>query len=268
MVRSLALIVLATQLSRPTIPRQEAVHYAKVLQQEAKEHDFDPFTGVAIIHYESYWHPGVVSKDGEDYGLAQIRARYVKGCRDDEDPLGAPSPRCQAAKARLLDGATNIRRMAALITANRELCKEKRGRVWFHEWLASYQGRNRPKQDKWCTPGDGTWRVVNYRKELIAKLIPRPPRAKAATASKRLSKSEGKARKRAQKQASKSDRSKPADKSKRANKSDKAKQASKSDKSKRANKSEKSKQADAKPGKRSSKTGDSKRRASREKHRG
>ncbi|MCA9627610.1 MAG: hypothetical protein KC766_08095 [Myxococcales bacterium] len=173
MVRSLALIVLAIQLSRPTIPRQEALHYAKVLQQEAKEHDFDPFTGVAIIHFESYWHPGVVSKDGEDYGLAQIRARYVRGCRGDEDPLNDPSTDCLSAKARLLDGATNIRRMAALITANRELCKEKTGRVWFHEWLASYQGRNRPKEDKWCTPGDGTWRVVNYRKELIAKLIPK-----------------------------------------------------------------------------------------------
>ncbi|MCA9644560.1 MAG: hypothetical protein KC492_27905 [Myxococcales bacterium] len=184
MVRSLALIVLAIQLSRPSIPRQEAVHYAKVLQQEAKEHDFDPFTGVAIIHFESYWHPGVVSKDGEDYGLAQIRARYVKGCRADEDPLDAPSAECQSAKARLLDGATNIRRMAALITANRELCKEKTGRVWFHEWLASYQGRNRPKQDKWCKPGEGTWRVVNYRKELIAKLAPQELKAKATAKAK------------------------------------------------------------------------------------
>ena len=180
MVRSLALIILAIQLSRPSIPRQEAVHYAKVLQQEAKEHDFDPFTGVAIIHFESYWHPGVVSKDGEDYGLAQIRARYVRGCRGDEDPLGSPSAECQSAKARLLDGATNIRRMAALITANRELCKEKTGRVWFHEWLASYQGRNRPKEDKWCKPGEGTWRVVNYRKELIAKLVPGSLKPKAS----------------------------------------------------------------------------------------
>lgn len=183
MVRSLALIVLAIQLSRPSIPKHEAVHYAKVLQQEAKEHDFDPFTGVAIIHFESYWHPTVVSKDGEDYGLAQIRARYVKGCREDEDPLGAPSVACQAAKARLLDGATNIRRMAALITANRELCKEKTGRVWFQEWLASYQGRNRPSQDKWCTPGEGTWRVVNYRKELIAKLLPASAKPKVAPKS-------------------------------------------------------------------------------------
>jgi len=144
-----------------------------VLQHEAKAHGFDPLTGVAIIHFESYWLPTVVSKDGEDYGLAQIRARYVRGCRDDEDPVSAPSEACVAAKARLLDGESNIRRMAALITANRELCEAKHGRVLFHEWLASYQGRNRPAADKWCVPGEGTWRVVNYRKELIAKLLPK-----------------------------------------------------------------------------------------------
>lgn len=171
--RSLALIVLAIQLSRPAIPKPEAERYAKVLQHEAKAHGFDPLTGVAIIHFESYWLPTVVSKDGEDYGLAQIRARYVRGCRDDEDPVSAPSEACVAAKARLLDGESNIRRMAALITANRELCEAKHGRVLFHEWLASYQGRNRPAADKWCVPGEGTWRVVNYRKELIAKLLPK-----------------------------------------------------------------------------------------------
>ncbi|MBX3182460.1 MAG: hypothetical protein KF915_07520 [Polyangiaceae bacterium] len=181
MIRPLAVIIAAIQLSRPQIPEAEAKRYAEALQAEAKARDFDPLTGVAIIHFESYWHPRVISADGEDYGLGQIRARFVAGCRDDVDPVSDPSPACQAAKERLLDGVTNIRRMGALITANRELCQEKLGRVWFHEWLASYQGRNSPKLGRWCVPGDGTWRVVNYRKELIAKLVP-PPKVTAKSA--------------------------------------------------------------------------------------
>lgn len=178
--RSIPLIVAAIRLSRPDIPEDEAVRYAKVLRTEAREHDFDPFTGVAIIHFESYWHPGVVSKDREDYGLAQIRARYVPGCRQDDDPRDDPSPRCAAAKQQLLDGAANIRMMAALITANRKLCKEKIGRAWFHEWLASYQGRNHPDDDVWCKAAPGTWRVVNYRRELIRKLVTKQQRAVAS----------------------------------------------------------------------------------------
>ncbi len=180
MIRPLAVIIAAIQLSRPQIPEAEAKRYAEALQAEAKARDFDPLTGVAIIHFESYWLPRVISKDGEDYGLGQIRARFMAGCRDDVDPVSAPSPACQAAKERLLDGVTNIRRMGALITANRELCQQKLGRVWFHEWLASYQGRNSPKLGRWCVPGEGTWRVVNYRKQLIAKLVPPPKGATKA----------------------------------------------------------------------------------------
>ena len=82
MLRPIAVIVSAILLSRPTMPRTEAVRYAHALQAEAQAHDFDPLTGVAIIHYETRWNPTLVSPDGEDYGLAQIRARFFGACRE------------------------------------------------------------------------------------------------------------------------------------------------------------------------------------------
>ncbi len=172
--RALPLIVSAILLSRPTMPRAEAERYAKVLQDEAKKRDFDPLTVVAIVHFESRWQPGAVSPDGEDYGLGQVRARWMRGCRDDADPVRAPSEACQAAKAALLDGAQNLRRVAAIITANRELCREKTGAATLPRWLAGYEGLNFPGRDRWCAPSEKTFQVVAYRKKLIEMLLPRP----------------------------------------------------------------------------------------------
>ncbi len=184
MVRSIPLLVSAILMSRPSMPRVEAARYATVLDQVALEHDFDPLTAVAIIHFETHWYPSLISADGEDYGLGQVRGRYLSACRDDADPVGAPSAACQAAKANLLDGAFNIRRMATIITANREMCRERTGTALAPQWLAGYQGYNSPGSDRWCTPGEKTWRVLDYRKELIATLLPKPkpkPKVRVAT---------------------------------------------------------------------------------------
>jgi hypothetical protein len=168
MLRSIAVIVSAIMMSRPQMQVAEAERYARVLQAEAKEHGFDPLTGVAIIHFESGWQPQAISANREDYGLGQIRARYVGACKDDEDPLGNPSEACRKVKQSLLDAETNIRTMAELITNNRKLCKQKTGTAYFHQWLASYQGLNFPKQKRWCAPKKRTWQVIEYRKKLIA----------------------------------------------------------------------------------------------------
>ena len=182
MVRSIPLLVSAILMSRPSMPRVEAARYATVLNQVALEHDFDPLTAVAIIHFETHWYPSLISADGEDYGLGQVRGRYLAACRADEDPVGAPSAACQAAKENLLDGAFNIRRMATIITANREMCRERTGTALAPQWLAGYQGYNSPSSDRWCSPGEKTWRVLDYRKELIATLLPKP-KAKARVAA-------------------------------------------------------------------------------------
>ncbi len=157
-------------MTQPAVVDEDAKSYAQVLQVEAKEHDFDPLTGVAIIFTESGFNPKAVSRSGEDYGLAQIRARYIGACIGTKDPVKNPTPACRKEKARLLDPAENIRIMADLITRNRKFCKKKVGSAKFHRWLASYQGRNHPRKKVWCRAGKGTWKVINLRSSLIRKL--------------------------------------------------------------------------------------------------
>ena len=171
MIRPLAVIVSAILLSRPGMPVSEATRYAKLLAEEAKKHDFDPLTGVAIVHFESRWMPGVISADGEDYGLGQIRARWLSACRNDADPVNAPSEACAAAKLTLLVPEVNLRRMAFIITANRELCKEKMGAGDLPHWLAGYEGLSQPGRDVWCRPNPKTWEVVAYRRMLVDTLV-------------------------------------------------------------------------------------------------
>ena len=67
MIRPLAVIVSAILLSRPTMPVTEAARYARVLNEEAQKHAFDPLTAVAIVHFESRWQPGRISPDGEGW---------------------------------------------------------------------------------------------------------------------------------------------------------------------------------------------------------
>ena len=147
MIRSIAVIAWAILLSNPALPKKQARAYAKTLQKTAKDHNFDPFSGIAIIHSESRWRQSVISPDGEDYGLGQIRARYVKGCRGDKDPVKHPSASCKAAKARLLDGHHNIRRLGVHITQWRKTCRRITKRpALFHRWLHGYGGMGRPRK--------------------------------------------------------------------------------------------------------------------------
>ncbi|MEZ4221111.1 MAG: hypothetical protein R3B13_09280 [Polyangiaceae bacterium] len=179
MVRPLAIVVAAIMLTRPQMPVQEAERFARALNKVAKVHDFDPLTGVAIVHFESGWKPEVVSENGEDYGLGQIRARYIGACRKDNDPLDAPSEACRDVKRALLEAEKNLEEMGRLISDNRKLCKAKTGTAWFPQWLASYQGKNHPKQNRWCKPDEGTHKVIRYRQHLIDTLVRKPPKKKS-----------------------------------------------------------------------------------------
>lgn len=170
MFRSIAVIVAAIQFSHPKIDSERADVVARTLQAEAREHDFDPLTGVSIIFHESGFDPKAISPSREDYGLAQIRARYIGACKGTKNPVRAPSKACRREQQRLLEPVYNIQTMAELITRNREFCKKKVGSANFPRWLASYQGRNYPKQNRWCAPGKGTWKVIEYRKRLLSEL--------------------------------------------------------------------------------------------------
>jgi hypothetical protein len=195
LIRLVATLVSAILLSHPGMPKEEATRYAKVLNEVGKERDFDPLLAVAIIHFETRWRPGLVSEDGEDHGLGQVRARFIGACRSDEDPLGNPSEACKAVKASLLNGEHNIRVMGAIIEANRDLCKEKTGTAKAQQWLAGYEGLNFPEQHRWCRPNEKTWRVISYHQELLDKLLPRPaaPKGKGKSNGKGSGKSNGKA---------------------------------------------------------------------------
>jgi hypothetical protein len=168
-IRPVWIIVAAIVLSRPDVAKEDATQWAEVLQREAEAHDFDPFTGVAMIAKESGWHPDAISHSHEDYGLGQIRARYIGACKRDRDPVHNPSPACRKVHEQLLDAEHNIEQMAELITRNRDFCRKKTGSAKFWQWLASYQGRNYPKRNRWCQPGEQTWEVIEYRRWLIDK---------------------------------------------------------------------------------------------------
>jgi hypothetical protein len=170
MFRSIAAIALAIRFGHPEVTEADATRYAAALQIEAQREDYDPLTGVAIIHHESRFHARAISHDTEDYGLAQVRARYVGACQKDKDPLRHPSAACRAVKQQLLEPEENIRAMSELITKHRKLCKQKAGSSEVHRWLASYQGRNSIKENRWCDPGEGTWSVIEYRERLVREV--------------------------------------------------------------------------------------------------
>jgi hypothetical protein len=179
-VRSVAIIAAAIGLCSPSMSKPSATAYARVLRAEAESHYFDPLSGVAIIWHESGWRSGAISRDGEDFGLGQIRARFIGACTKDADPIGAPSPGCRAVRASLLDGAYNIRLMAKQITRWRKLCRKKTGRpALFHRWLQGYGGYSKPKRGLWCgqQKSKGRWRdkptprqvqvILQCRRQLI-----------------------------------------------------------------------------------------------------
>jgi hypothetical protein len=168
--RTIAAIALAIRIGHPDVSEDAATTYATALQAEAQRNDFDPLTGVAIIHRESRFHPRAISPDGEDYGLAQVRARHFGACAKDKDPVRHPSAACRAVKQRLLTPEENIRVMAELITMHRKICRQKTGHNGLQNWLASYQGSNSVKEGRWCTPSDGSQTVAEYREHLLRAL--------------------------------------------------------------------------------------------------
>ncbi len=219
-LRPVTILLAAMELTRPGMPKAEATRYAAALNRVGLERQIDPLMAVAIVHFESHWLPGQISEDGEDYGLGQVRARYQLGCRDDVDPLNAPSESCQRAKAALLEGVENIRQMGNVIKANQLFCKKHLGAKALaaagdSAWLAGYQGYGSPEH--WCQGGDKTKQVIAYHGELLERLglkkkAPPPKASKPAAkpgASKPAARPE--TRPEASKPANRPAESKPAD---------------------------------------------------------
>lgn len=170
MLRTIPAIAMAIQLSQPKVTPEDAERFALALQEQAQAHEFDPLMGVSMIFHESSFNPRAVSSNGEDWGLAQIRARHIGDCKKSKNPIRRPTPECEAQKQRLLEPEENIRVMAELITYHRKVCRRKVGNEGVPRWLASYQGRNSYRHKRFCKPGPGTWKIIEYRRYLIRQL--------------------------------------------------------------------------------------------------
>lgn len=144
------MVVWAILQTRPSMPVHQAVSYAKAAVSFSKKAKFHPLTPVAIIHHESHWRPSLVSRDGEDIGLGQIRARFIGFCRKDPSPVKNPSPECRAVRARLKTGVYNIKHVLASLKAWRKLCKKKTGKALLRDVLMGYGGLTRPRKGQWC----------------------------------------------------------------------------------------------------------------------
>jgi hypothetical protein len=170
----LAALILACN---PALSSKTAARYAEVSAAQAKAVGVRSDTFVALVCSESGWRSGAVSKDREDWGLGQVRARFMPGCRRDADPTASPSPSCRSEQQRLLEPGHNIEITAKAIKSWRDLCREQTGHAKERNWLAGYvglgqQGRSlcgqSRRRGKWTElPISGNvQRILDIRKRL------------------------------------------------------------------------------------------------------
>lgn len=164
-LREIAILASAIGLSQPSMLQSVREDYAKVLWREAA----DPLAVVALVHHESRWRSSAVSRDGEDIGLGQIRARFEPECRTDADPVRKPSPACNDAKQRLFSGTYNLKRTIGALNQWKSLCKARTGKTpRLEHLLAGYGGMSDPERRIWCglQKVRGQWRHLPIHKEI------------------------------------------------------------------------------------------------------
>lgn len=141
----LTTILLALQLSAPGLNDKITMNYAKVIQKQSIKKNIDPLIIISIIAHESHWNSRAISNDKNDYGLMQVRARFV-----------TISPE------RLLDGSTNIMVGSAFLDSSVKFCTKFLNREpLIEESLSCYQGSCSSKR-KMCKPTKKTKDVVDY----------------------------------------------------------------------------------------------------------
>jgi len=186
MIRPLGIIVWALLISHPAMPKATAQRYAVVLQEEASEHGWDPFTYISLITFESRWNAGAEGDchggKCEAIGLGQIWARFIGACRNEPS-----SQACRNVRSSLKDGEHNIRVLAGQLARWRSWCKERTGRALLRDSLAGYGGLSHPRvkgaacgkvkrMGKWRrkkfskTTERNINRVIRHRLMLIRKL--------------------------------------------------------------------------------------------------
>ncbi len=141
----LATIILAIQLSAPSITDTTAKTYATIIEKQYRKLGTNPFTTIAIIRHESRWNAGLISKDHQDYGLMGVRAKFY----------GGPA-------VNLLNPWYNILAGTGTMWASYQFCEKHLGRAPAEqEWLQCYQTGCGKKKTR-CRPTKMSTRVVAY----------------------------------------------------------------------------------------------------------
>ncbi len=146
MIKDLSVIMLAIKLSASFLPVARIEAFARAIQEQSVKININPMIFVAIATHESGWHERIISADGEDYGLLQIRKRYYKD-----------------KKEFLLDGVHNIKVGAYLIKVNKEMCQKVLNKEpETQQWLACYHGSCNSREHM-CVPTQLTKQFEDYR---------------------------------------------------------------------------------------------------------
>lgn len=146
MIREAAVALALAHLA-PRMPPAQRAELAHTFHIVAEKRGLDPLDLVAIAWHESDLRAGAISPDGEDFGLMQVRGRFLAACLDDRN-----SKMCKIAKVALLDPHRNIEVAGAAIAAIRStLCRRTGHKATFPRWLQAYGGLNHPRAPGvWC----------------------------------------------------------------------------------------------------------------------
>ena len=117
--------------------------YARPVCDAARRAEVDPIYLVAYIQHESNFRPDVMSPDGEDIGLGQIRLRFQPAC------VGRrlADPKCKAEYYRLLEPAYNLRVLSGKIRSAKAL-RVYRDNPQPQQWLAALAGSTNPNHKR------------------------------------------------------------------------------------------------------------------------
>jgi hypothetical protein len=133
-IRAVPFLMSVLSSVAPSFPEREAA--AHTLAELGRTHRFDPVTLIAIVEGESAWRPTVISSNGRDFGLSQIRATNFRECQT----ATLDERQCAWRKQSLLHWKMNLTLAAGLIKANRERCKRVVGSNLASYWLQAFQG--------------------------------------------------------------------------------------------------------------------------------
>jgi len=160
--RSIPVVLWAILQSSPSMSTNRAASYAQAIVSNTKKTGIDSLSVVSLIHHESSWRSSLISSDGEDIGLGQIRARFFGKCRSDPSPVKSPGKACRAVRARLKNGRYNIRLTIGALALWQRTCKKRTGTASLLSILMGYGGLSRPTQGQWCglVRRRGAWRRV------------------------------------------------------------------------------------------------------------